>query len=79
MGFIFGRVSVEDLQLILDPSSQIPDLQEINKRRNEDGTVDLNKIWFDTFVGEKFVLIESAKMVMERSRVDGRMEMGNYG
>ena len=66
VGFVFAHVDIDALKIIVDPKRKVPDIPKIKERRQVDGSVDIEGLVAEAFVGEKFVLIESAEMVMER-------------
>ena len=71
VGFVFAHVDIDALKIIVDPKRKVPDIPKIKERRQADGSVDIEGLVAEAFVGEKFVLIESAEMVMERWQETG--------
>ena len=66
VGFVFAHVEIAALKIIIDPKSHMPDIPKIKERRQADGSVDVEGLVSVNLVGTKFILIESAEMVMER-------------
>lgn len=69
VGFVFAGIEITDVKMIMDKRTRIPDIAKIIERRQGDGGVDVENVYTDVFHGERFILVESAEMVIERSGV----------
>ena len=78
VGFVFAHVEIAALKIIIDPKGHVPDIPKIKERRQADGSVDVEGLVSANFVGKKFILVESAEMVMERWNKPGMELVMNY-
>jgi hypothetical protein len=67
VGFVHCVISVDKVLTVCHPEKSVPDLRTIRERRDSDGGVDHNKLWFTTFNKRRFVLVESALMVKKQA------------
>jgi len=70
VGFVHSAINIADLQIICLPGTVTPDLRTIRERRTSEGDVDLDKVWFSSFRGRRFILVELALMVKEMASLD---------
>jgi len=73
VGMVFAAIEIKTLKVVGLPGKQFPDLAKMKERRRSDGSVDTNGLWSFCFSGRSFVLVESAKMILEFSKVEGEV------
>ena len=71
VGFVFAAIKIDTMKIVLDRSTRTPDILKIKERREADGSVMLEDVYSEYISGRKFVLIESANMVLERTIIKG--------
>ena len=73
VGFVFGIVDVTDIEVIVDVQSKLPDILTIANRPRSDGSVDKDRLWWDCFNSESFILVECAEMVKMRAGIEAEI------
>ena len=71
VGFVFAGIKIDTVKIVFDRSTRTPDILKIKERREADGSVRLEDVYSEYISGRKFVLIESANMVFERTTIEG--------
>ena len=69
VSFVFAGINIDTIKVVFAKSSRIPDILKIKERRETDGSVRLEDVYTKYIRGQKFILIESANMMRERSTV----------
>jgi hypothetical protein len=77
VGIVFAFIDVEEISVVVDVESKVPDILTIAHRRRSDGTVDDHNLWTDWFESECFILIECAEMVRKRAGIEGEIFRSN--
>ena len=73
VGIVFARVDVDEISVVVDVETKVPDILTIGRRRRSDGSVDDHGLWTDWFTSKSFVLVECAEMVRKRARIEGEI------
>lgn len=73
VGIVFAFIDVEEIAVVVDVESKVPDIMTIAHRHRSDGTVDDHNLWTDWFESESFILVECAEMVRERAGIEGEI------
>jgi hypothetical protein len=68
VGFVYGKRKIKNIKIICDKKTRIPDISRIRELRGSTNE-DIEDVYSRVFLGQIFVLIESAEMVLERSGV----------
>ena len=66
VGFVFAQISIADISIIVDKNSQLVDIARIAKWSGNESTFNVKEVCSDAFRGQRFVLVQSARMVLER-------------
>ena len=69
VGMIMALVKIRDIQVILHPITKAPDILEIVKQQHSNGSLDTNRAWFESFYNCSLVLVEDARMIVERANL----------
>ena len=73
VGFVFAGIKINNVKFFFDRSTRTPDILKIKERREADRSVRLEDVYLEYISGRKFVLIESANMVLERTTIKGEI------
>ena len=72
VGIVMAHARINSVKIIVDKNSRVSQFGKIAERRKTDGSVDIDEMFGAYFEGERFILIESAEMVLERSELQRR-------
>ena len=73
VGIVFAGVDVDEISVVVNVETKVPDILSIRHRRRSDGTVDDHRLWTDWFSSKSFVLVECAEMVRKRAHIEGQI------
>jgi hypothetical protein len=73
VGIVFAMVDVDEISVVVDVETKVPDILTIEHRRRSDGSVDDHRLWTDWFTSKSFILVECAEMVRKRARIQGEI------
>jgi hypothetical protein len=73
VGIVFAFIDVEEIAVVVDVESKVPDIMTIAHRRKSDGTVDDHQLWTDWYESESFILVQCAEMMRERAGIEGEI------
>jgi len=68
-------VEIDEIKVIFDKKSRILDILKMKERRQVDGSVSLTDLYSEYLRGRRFILVESSKMVFERTHITGEREI----
>jgi hypothetical protein len=74
VGLVFAGIAITSVQIITLPGTRdTPDIKTTAVRREDDGSLDLNDLLLTQFYGKRFILVENAEMVVQRSGISGNI------
>ena len=69
VGVVYAKRAIREIRIVCDRKTKIPDLLRIKETRGQELDEDVYSV---VFLGQRFILIESMEMVLERARVGNK-------
>ena len=73
VGIVFAIVDVDEISVVVDVQTKVPDILTIGRRRRSDGSVNDHGLWTDWFISKSFLLVECAEIVRKRAHIEGEI------
>jgi len=73
VGIVFARLDLDEISVVVDVETKVPDILTIGRRRRSDGSVDDHRLWTEWFTSKAFVLVECAEMVRKQAGIQGEI------
>ena len=71
VGMVMALVQVDDIEIVIHPTTKVPDILNIARCHQHDGSIDKDKLWYESFFHCRMILIECAGLVRKRSGIEG--------
>lgn len=70
VGMVMALVEVEQIEMVIHPVTNVPDILNIARCCQTDGSIDKEKLWYESFLRCRMVLIECAGLIRKRSGIE---------
>jgi hypothetical protein len=69
VGVVYGKRTISKIRIVCDRKTRVPDLLRIKETREQELGEDVYSV---VFLGQRFILIESMEMVLERAGIGNK-------